>query len=276
MSAVRGLTPDPPVFLRQPATPCLTRLAHRSTWTNVLALDAGGVHVGVRPSTLCGAEAVTTRFAAAREPELDDLAPPNFSLEVGGKGQDLGPRGLHVLYRDHVPVARGRTLAEVIDALAEQLTAVRRATSRSRLAVRSSVLVTQTGGVVLLPAEWHWELLTHQRRLAHRGLRLLSPDVHLVERDGHLVLPARFPDTWEQRAPVSLWTVKVAGAHDGPLRPARGVQLAFGQVMNRELLGARKVLLSLADVTTRVPFRGIAFSPQDSAVERATTIIDPV
>lgn len=268
-------------FLPQRNSPCLHKLSVQRSWVRTLAVRNGDHLVGVRVNTEWAADLLKELLSGVRVYELDEVAPPNFSVELASSSPDGSRhRHLHLIYRDHAVVARRADTEEILLDLVELLHEPQRWLETRGPAVHASALTLGGGGVALLPWEWHEVLLSHQRRLRLRGHELLAPRTHLLEggllttdtaTTGRTTRPAK-------RLPVRLWAVDVPGGGTAPLRPAAGVHAAARGIANVEVIGAHRVLEGLAELARGgLPFHGTSArsrTPLSTAmrlVERAET-----
>lgn len=260
-----------PRFLPQRSSPCLYKLSARRPWLRTLAVNTGHYLVGLRVDNERSAETLEDLLSGIRVPDLDGVAPPNFSVEMPPE-TDARIRRLHLIYRDHAVVARRTDREDILLDLIELLQEPQRWLETRELAVHASA-VRVNDGVALMPWEWHEVLLRHQRLLAQEGCELLVPHTHILEQRG--VLTSRAVTTGRAvrsalRLPVLLWAVAVSGTPPVQrLRPAAGVHLAARGLANIEALGGLEALDRLARIAhTDLPFFGVA-SPSPSVLRSA-------
>lgn len=258
---------DPPL-LDQRETPCLARLNARRAWRPTAAVSVGSRVVGIRANSVEAAQAVDEILGDLRVPDHDPVARPNFSLELGAPAP--GRRGLNLVYRDHVVVARRREPAAVLRDLVELVLATALDQHTEHVAVRASAVVGDAG-VTLVPPEWHTQLLLAQTRLAADGLEVLAPRVHVLdERTLELVRPPSDKgraDHEDRRIGIRSWTVTMHA--DSALTVAGAVHAAFHSVANTTARGPASTLRSLVEICAGVPVGGLAARPK--ATQASTT-----
>lgn len=263
---------EPLRFLPQRCTPCLTRLNRDRPWTRTLAVRWGQDLAGVRVTAESEA-LVEGLLRDVRRPELDADAPPNFSVDI----KDYGCaqfRPFHFIYRDHVMMARRADVDTLLGDLSDLLDATQHSRSANQLALQASVVVREEGDVVVLPAEWHSELVDHQRRLAQAGLELRSPDVHLLDASPGLVVP-HAPGMSGPSRRIRCWAVPSLEQEVHRLRPSQGVQTVFRNLLNVHRVGPKQALTSMARLAGHVEFVGLPMRSQFDILGTVLGLAEP-
>ena len=270
-------------FLDQRATPCLARLAQRFSWAATLALRISDSDVGIRVDSSRTAALLDAWLEPHRVPDLDALAPPNFSLRLARDSRDqsdrAGPRDLNLIFHNHEVVARRGSQAEILRDLVALLEGTTYPTQRQHLAVRGSAVVSESGDVTLLPASWHRLLVAQRRRLtAAHGLDLLPGDVHLVDcaRGTLTTVPSiAAADRWPaQDSQIVSWGVRHRVQEPCRLSRAQGVIATVLVAANLKVLGPAEVLEKLALLSTGIGFVALPAVTATSAVARAAALVD--
>ena len=256
-----------PPLLPQRRTPCLARLDASRWWRPVRAYTLGGQVVGIRCGTRAAEELLDGRFSARRTPDHDRRARPNLSLEVP-EGRHPGRRDLHLLYRDHVVVARRRTVEELLTDLEEVARSLEQL-GGSTPVVQASVLLGPYGSATLLPAGWQRVLVQHQRRLGEEGLRVLPTREHLIETGHETALLRAGTAGGSTRHVVARWGVRWNTDGIPWLRAAEAVMAAFPTVVRTDRCGAREALRFLASVVPQVPVLALPAADGSSEVALA-------
>ena len=272
-----------PRFVDQRATPCLAKLGQRFSWAGTLALRISDSHVGIRVDSSRTAALLDAWLARHRVPELDALAPPNFSLRLApalrGQLDRAGPRDLNLVYRNHEVVARRGSQAEILRDLVALLEGTTYPTQSGHLAIRGSAVVSQLGDVTLLPSSWYRLLVAQRRRLtAVHGLDLLPGDVHLVNSAGGTLTTVPWmavADRWPARDwPIVSWGVRQRVQEHCRLSRAQGVIATVLVAANLKVLGPGEVLEKLALLSTGIGFVALPAVTATSAVARAAAVVD--
>lgn len=273
MTASLGDLPEDAV-LPQVCTPCMAKLDARP-WHRTLAVRTGALFTGVRVNTPAAAASVEELLAPVRVPEMDTRVSPNFSVELN-EGAGAGHRRLQLIYRDHEIVGRRREVDAVLLDLVELLDEV------PKLAITERPVVHATGvlsadGAVLVPGRYHTALLTRRDQLAAAGLELLRTRTQQIDVDSSTlllrphdralstVLSHRRRGRADGTAiPLATWCVPAMGNEPFELPSAQGVFAAVSTILNRQPMGTRRALESLAHLARTIGFVALPELPSSA------------
>ena len=247
---------DGELVLPQVASPCQRRLDTR-TWHATLAVRTGDWYVGVRVNTAEAADIVESHLASVRAPEFDHKVAPNFSIEIG----DPSSRRLQLVYRDHQIVARRRDVDPILGDLVTLLDDVARMMSSHRPVLDCAGVASDKGEVVLVPARRLADLLVRRQQFEDAGFTVLPGRSQVIDPDSGEVVRDLVDDALAavaqqagQRLSIKSWCLPGEGVVPFDLRPAEGVFLGFGAVINRYLIGAGPALHALGRLAEHTRF----------------------
>jgi hypothetical protein len=252
---------------------------------------AGGWALGVRAGSLEIDALVRTLLGDRCR---DDLNPPgNYSISVETESDD-SPATLPTLYGGHTALLRSRSMPLLVGGLLASLAAHEQAERDGLLMWLDATALVTSDGRAILAAPGHRRYVVDRLRALRRvGLRYHPVrDVAIDTSTGELVLVAldgvddaaaavlnADPQVTETlarpgRYPIAGWAVQDILESGTPLSGAKAVLRTFSMATNRDVLGAQRVLDTLARVFSTARALSVHRTP-DAVVTQLEALAAP-